>query len=155
MAPLPGNILGFEFVWVESFYGIFGSLDVFFPPWLMGQLYSVSLYGIVALLIFVVLRWDQVRRRLPELAILVAAGATYVLAFHYAAYNSLIGSGGTNSVLVGRYLLPLVPLMGLAIAFVTTSLPRRWGQYAGLAVLCAGVLLSFTALGLTFVRYYA
>lgn len=155
MGPLPGNILGFRYVWVESFYGVFGSLDVFLPPWLLQVLYSVSLYGIVAMLLFVVLRWDQVRRNLGPLAILLVGMATYLFTIHYPAFNSIISSQGTLSVLVGRYLLPLLPLMALAVAFVTTSLPRRWSQYAGLAVVVSGVLLSMSALGLSFVRYYA
>jgi Predicted membrane protein (DUF2142) len=155
MDPLPGNILGYKYVWVESYFGVYGSLDVFLPQYVLDRLYSASLYGLVALAICLVLRLEQVRRHWPVLLVLLATAGTYLFALHYAAYNTLIGTGGSASVLVGRYLLPLVPLMGLAIAFVATTLPRRWGVYAGLAALVAGVMLSMAGLGVTFVRYYA
>ena len=58
------------------------------------------------------------------------------------------------TTVAGRYLLPLVSLFGLAIAFVCASLPRRAGPVAAAAVLAVGVLLQLGGLGIELARFY-
>jgi hypothetical protein len=64
---------------------------------------------------------------------------------HLAAYHD-----APAQLLVGRYLLPLVSIAGLAIAFVCSSV----GPTLAAAVLAAGVLLQLGALGIELTRFY-
>jgi hypothetical protein len=72
---------------------------------------------------------------------------------HWTEYRLLVAVGGPFSQ--GRYLLPLVPLAGLAAAAALTLVPRR-GRSAALAAGLGG-LLAVQALSLAVVigRFYA
>jgi 4-amino-4-deoxy-L-arabinose transferase-like glycosyltransferase len=154
MGPMFGPPRGFEYVWVESFYGVFGQLDIWVPNWVYDRLYTASVWGLVILAVLLVLRSDALRRHRAELAVLVVTVVTLLAGLHYAAYRALQGNGATDPILVGRYLFPIIPIFGLAVAFVCTSLPRRWGQYAGGLVLSSGVLLLVAGMGSAIVRYH-
>ena len=151
---LPGDPRGWKYVYVESFFGVFGSLDVFLPPWVYDRLHDAARLGLIALLVCAGLRLGALRRHWRELLVLVAAFVALVGIFHFSAYRSLQGNDWTDPILVGRYLLPLLPLFGLAVAFIATSLPRRAGPWFAVVALCAGVLLHFAGLGQAVLRYY-
>jgi hypothetical protein len=79
-------------------------------------------------------------------------GLTGIVFLHVVSYLALLG--GTDPVIVGRYLLPLIALLALAVTFVVTSLPRRLGPLFAAVVLACGVLLQLAGLGLTVIRFY-
>jgi hypothetical protein len=141
-------------VYVESFLGVFGSLDVFLPGWIYSLLWSLTLYGLVTLVIGAFLRFDALRRHWPELLVLLAGAGTYALTIHFGAYRTLTGNDFSDAILVGRYILPLVALFGLAVAFVATSLPRRAGQYVGLVALVGLMAVHLAGFGNGLVRWY-
>jgi hypothetical protein len=87
--------------------------------------------------------------------VLLSALAAFMAVLHVAQYRALLGNGGVDGVLVGRYLLGLLPLYGLAVAFVATGLPGRWGRGAGLVLLAFAVLLAIAALGAGVLRWHA
>ncbi len=58
-------------------------------------------------------------------------------------------------MIVGRYLLPMVSLFGLAIVFTVGTLPRRIAPLVGGAILALGLLLSLAGIGITAARFYA
>ena len=155
MEPMLGPPRGFQYVYVESFFGVFGSLDVYLPTWVYDRLYKAAIVGVFLLVFCLLLRSDALRRRWREAVVLVAGAATMLLTLHYAAYRALLGNGATDPILVGRYLLPMIVIFGLALAFVVSSLPRRWGPWVGGAVLVAAVMLQLSGLALTVVRYHA
>ena len=155
LEPMLGPPRGFQYVWVESFFGVFGSLDVYLPGWAYDRLYKAAQFGLVLLAFCALLRGDALRRHWRELLVLVATMGTLLITVHYAAYRGLVGSNGTDPILVGRYLLPLIALFGLAIAFVATSLPRRAGRWFGLALLIGMLMLQLGGVGATLVRYHA
>lgn len=155
LATLPGGVRGWRYVYVESFFAVFGQLDVFMPHWVYEYLYKAALYGLSALAVCLMIRSDALRRCWRELAVLVATFAATLLVQHLGAYSSLLSNNWSDPVLVGRYLLPLIPLYGLAVGFVAASLPRRFGQYVGATVLVFAVLLQLAALGTTVARYHA
>ena len=81
--------------------------------------------------------------------------ATNLLFLHYVSYRALLSDNGADPLIVGRYLLPMVSLFGLAIAFTLGSLPKRLGPPMAALVLALGVLLSIGGIGITVVRFYA
>ena len=147
-----GPSFGFRQMWIETFYGTFGSLDVRFPS----RVYTLLQYGTVLLIgatgAALVARRRQLRREWTVVAALAAIALSLIALVHLVSYLALIDTGDT--LIVGRYGLPLISLVALAIAFVATSLPRRLGPLLAAGVLALGVLLQLGGLGLTVVRFY-
>ena len=79
---------------------------------------------------------------------------TLLLMLHYVSYRALLSNGGTDPLIVGRYLLPMVSLFGLAIAFTVGSLPKRAGPFLGAVILSIGTLLAVGGIGITAARFY-
>ncbi|MBS1868508.1 MAG: DUF2142 domain-containing protein [Actinobacteria bacterium] len=152
MQPRIGPAYGFRQVFVETFYGTFGSLDVHLPARVYALLQVASVLGLVALYTAVVVRWRELRARGRVALGLAATALSGIVFLHVASYLALLD--GPDPVIVGRYLLPLISLFALALTFVATSLPRRLGPLFAAVVLGAGVLLQLTGLGLTVARFY-
>ena len=147
-----GPAFGFRQMWVETFWGKFGWLDVSFPS----RVYTLLRYGLVLVLVGTAAALAARRRELRcEWTVAVALAATaasLVALLHLVSYLALLDTGDT--LIVGRYALPLVGIVALAIAFVATSLPRRLGPLLAAGLLAFGVLLQLGGLGLTVVRFY-
>jgi hypothetical protein len=159
--PLPGMIprigpsYGYEQVFIAGFYGTFDSLEVNFPLHIDAWLEVLSAIGLVGFYTACVLRWRRLLAAWPVVVVLLALLVTNIGFLHYVSYRALLGNGGTDPLVTGRYLLPIVPLFGLAIAFTVGSLPRRAAPLVGGLVLAIGVLLSLDALGISMARFYA
>jgi hypothetical protein len=109
----------------------------------------------VGLYTAVLKRFRRIREGWPVVAVLVTLLVTTLFFLHYVSYRALLGNGGSDPVIVGRYLLPIVSLFGLAIAFTIGALPRRIGPYVGAIVLVIAVLFALTGIGITMTRFYA
>jgi hypothetical protein len=60
-----------------------------------------------------------------------------------------------DPIVTARYLLPLLPLFGVAVVVIAKALPpRAAGAFAGLVV-AAGVALQLGSIGLLVERFYA
>jgi hypothetical protein len=154
MTPPPGPHWGLEQVFIDRFYGTYGALDVVFTPGALSLLKNLSIAGIVLAFVGLATRRGGLRRW-PDVALLFpVAAAAYLLLMHAAAFRSLIAGGG-DPVLTGRYMLPFMPVYGMAIALAVSWLPRRVAPVAAGAVVGGLCLLSVGALGITFARYYA
>jgi hypothetical protein len=154
LRPRIGPEYGYRQVFVETFYGTFGSLEVRFQQSTYDALQVASAIGLVGLYTACVAQWRRLARNWATVAVMLTLLITTVLFLHYVSYRSLLGNGGSDPLIVGRYLLPMVSLFGVAIAFTVGALPRRAGPYAAAAILAAGVVLSLTAIGITAVRFY-
>jgi hypothetical protein len=150
-----GPNYGYRQVFIDTFYGAFGSLEVVFKPIFYDTLQVLSALGLVGLYTAVVVRWRRFLRAWPVVIVMLALLITNLVFLHYVSYRSLLDSGGKEPLIVGRYLLPMVSLFGLAIAFTVGSLPRRLGPLVGAIILAAGVLVSLTGIGITMARFYA
>lgn len=139
---------------VRYFYGAFAWQEVLFAPAVYTVLRALSLVGLIALAVAAVRRRAQLRRHLPALAVLATLLVTLLGMLHYSEYRELLNHGSGPQI-VGRYLFPLMPLFGLAIAFAVASLPRRVAGPAAGAVIALGCLLQIGGLGLTLARFYA
>jgi hypothetical protein len=141
-------------VYVDRLYGTFGQLEITLPGWVTDALAAAGLVLAAGLLAAAIVRRDAVRRLLKPIAVLVAAGISAILLLHLQAYHSLSVDPG-DPVITGRYLLPLLPVLGIAVAATLQALPRRAFAVAGGGVLAAAVLLQFAALGAMLTRFYA
>ncbi|MGH2880963.1 MAG: ArnT family glycosyltransferase [Solirubrobacteraceae bacterium] len=150
-----GPEYGYRQVFIESFYGRFGSLEVTFSERTYDALQVLSALGLVGLYTAVVARWRALLDAWPVLVVLVSLLVTNVVFLHYVSYRALLGDGGGDPLIVGRYLLPMVSLLGLAIAFTAGALPRRLGPLLGAMILALGVLLSLGGIGIAMARFYA
>jgi 4-amino-4-deoxy-L-arabinose transferase-like glycosyltransferase len=152
MGPRIGPDFGFRQMWIESFIGRFGWLDVGYP----GRVYTLLRIGMLLLIAGVVVALAARRRQLradwPVLVALLAIGGSLVALLHLVSYLALLGA--PDPLIAGRYGLPLVVLPALAVTFVATSLPRRLGPLLAAVVLAGGVLLELAGLGITVVRFY-
>jgi Predicted membrane protein (DUF2142) len=150
-----GPAYGYKQVFIETFYGSFGWLEIKLKPHVYDLLEAVSAVGIAALCLASVVRRRALRRSWPAVAVMLTLLVVTLGFLHYVSYRSLLSDGGVEPLIVGRYLLPIVPLFGLAIAFTVGSLPRRLGPPIAGAILGCGVLLLLTSIGITMTRFYA
>jgi hypothetical protein len=152
MSPRVGPEYGYRQVFIEGFFGRFASLEVTFPTAVYWLIQVGCAIGIAVLVVAVTGRWAAVRARWREVAALVAIAVSMLGLLHTASYRALIG--GPDPLVTGRYLLPLVVVFGLTVAFVITSLRPRTSALAGALVLSALLALNVTGLMLTLARFY-
>jgi 4-amino-4-deoxy-L-arabinose transferase-like glycosyltransferase len=155
MRPRIGPEYGYRQVFINTFYGTFGSLEVIFAQRIYDVLQVLSAIGLVGFYTACVVRARRLLRAWPVVAVLLALLVSNLFFLHYVSYRALISDGGTDPLIVGRYLLPMISLFGVAIAFTAGTLPRRAGALVGAAILSLGVLLSLAGIGITAARFYA
>jgi 4-amino-4-deoxy-L-arabinose transferase-like glycosyltransferase len=148
-----GPAYGYRQVYVEGLGGTFGSLEITYPLWVYDVLQLAAGIGLILLVLCITRRWETVRAKGAQVLVVVALPLSMLAVLHVSAYRDLQGPP-FDPLLVGRYLLPLLVPMGLAIAFVCTSLPKRVGATLGTLVLTTFTVLSFTGLALTITRFY-
>ena len=154
LTPRIGPAYGYRQVFINTFYGTFGWLEVTFKQGVYDMLQVASALGVVAFYTACVVRWRALRRSWPAVTVLLSLLVTLLLMLHYVSYRELLGNGGTDPVIVGRYLLPMISLFGLAIAFTAGSLPKRAGPFLGAVILSIGTLLAVGGIGITAARFY-
>jgi hypothetical protein len=147
-----GPPYGYRQVFIESFFGRFASLEVAYPTAVYALIQAACAAGLAGLVATVVGRWDAVRSRWPDVAVVVVTAASLVGLLHAASYRALVSSN--DPLITGRYLLPIVGVFGLTIAFVITSLRPRTSALLGSLVLSGLLALNLAGLMLTVTRFY-
>jgi len=110
-------------VWLEGAAGAFGWLEVRFP-W--------PVYALVALLLAALLAATLPRLRLTPLTVAFALPTLALVAgLHLTELDMLLNQG--KAFTQGRYLLPLLPLLGLTAAAVVRSAALTGSLLGGLA----------------------
>ncbi len=155
LRPRIGPEYGYRQVFINTFFGTFGSLEVMFKQRLYDALQVLSAVGLVGFYTAVITRWRRLWASWPIVVVMLALLLTTLVFLHYVSYRALLGNGGSDPLIVGRYLLPMVSLFGLAVVFTVGSLPRRLGPLVGAVILSIGILLSLTGVGITMARFYA
>jgi 4-amino-4-deoxy-L-arabinose transferase-like glycosyltransferase len=139
---------------VDRIYGTLAQLEVVLPRDLERALYAITLIGLAALVVALVVRRQSVRRNAAVAVVLFTTVWSLVLALHLIAYRAMVNVPG-DPIITGRYLLPLISLFGVAIGIVGLALPLRIrAVYAGVVV-AVGVALQFASAGLLLERFYA
>jgi len=154
LQPPLGPPYGYRQVFIETFYGTFGSLEVAFRQRVYDVLQVGSALGLVGFYTACVVRRRLLIRAWPCVVVLLSLLVCQLFFLHYVSYRALLGNGGTDPLIVGRYLLPMVSLFGLAITFTVASLPRRTGPMLGAVVLSIGLILALGGIGITAARFY-
>lgn len=135
----------------RSFVGAFGQLVVWFPRWV----YRLAAVGLAVALALAartlaadprVLRW-----RRGELLGYVAMALSLML---------LVGASADlrrNLIVIvqGRYLLPLLPLLGLLLALAARGAGDRWGRAVGVGIVTGAVAWSLFGQLLTVAWFYS
>jgi 4-amino-4-deoxy-L-arabinose transferase-like glycosyltransferase len=150
--PLPSGFtpLPLRDVWLEGGWGKFGWLEIELPNALylaLGLLTAVLAAGAAA----AILR-SGLRRHLGPLAFLGLVAAALVGGLHLTEYRILANEG--NVFNQGRYLLPLLPLLGLAAAATLSLLRTSWRAVAGGALIGGMVALQLASLAIVGVRFH-
>ncbi len=137
-------------VWVRQATGIFGWLDVFLPHWLYptGALVAVA----IAIGALVALRRRLGRRHLPLLAFFALTLLALLVLLHVSEY--LLFIDGSGQFLQGRYLLPVVALLGLAVGAIVRAIAPRFRAVAGSGVLLVLLGMQVIALSTVVHAYY-
>jgi 4-amino-4-deoxy-L-arabinose transferase-like glycosyltransferase len=120
-------------LWFDRFVGLYGWLDTTFPPWV----YTVALIptGLIILLgaRALALARAALPRRSIELLVyfVMAVGLMGLIGSHAFLNLNGEGSGGHAQP---RYLMPLIPLAGAALALAARGAGRRWGPAVGAVI---------------------
>jgi hypothetical protein len=138
---------------VDRIFGTLAQLEVVLPPTLEDIAWWTARLGFAAIVVALVVRRRAVRRNAALVVVLLTVMWTLVLGLHLIAYRAMVGNPA-DPIITGRYLLPFVGLLGVAVASVATVLPRLLrAAYTGLVV-AAGVALQVISLGLMLERFY-
>jgi hypothetical protein len=154
MAPPPFPGWGVRDVYVDRLYGTFGQLEITLPG---GVTHAVALAGLALVVVGVVAAVVDRRALLsawPSIAVLLAVFLGALLLVHLQAFRDL-RVDPADPVITGRYLLPVLPVLGIAVAGTLRALPARVFAAAGGLTVAAGVLLQLAALAVTITRFYA
>jgi hypothetical protein len=150
-----GPDFGYRQFYVQQYFaGVFSSFEVYFPFWV----YDFVQVGVALLALLgytlVVLRWRAVTPHWPKIVVLVATAGSMIALLHVASYRALV-NGSDNPLLVGRYLLALTPVFGIALAALVAGLPRRAGTVLAAVIATSLLALSFGGIALSVERFYA
>jgi 4-amino-4-deoxy-L-arabinose transferase-like glycosyltransferase len=138
-------------VWLTGGWASFGWLEVNFPDAVYVLLALLTLLILAGAAVAVLRAWSRIDRALA--AAFALAVVTLFAGLHWTEFRTLIGGSGPFTQ--GRYLLPLIALMGAATAAAVSVLPARRQPLAAGVVLGGLVVLQLASLGIVLGRFYA
>jgi len=152
LTPL-GPPYGYRQVFIDTYFGGFASLEVNLRLAIYDYLQIAAAVGLLALMVTVVIRRGDVRRRWPECGVAIVTFVALMSLLHVSAYRDL--QVGGDPLLTGRYLLPCVSLYGFTIAWVLGSFRRRIATILASCALGISLVLALQALLVNAARFYA
>ena len=142
--------LGVYEIWIKQGTGVFGWLTVTLPAWVYAATVAcLGAFGIVVMWFVAKLRSSTA---LWLLGFLALALLTLLGGIHLTDYRSEIN--GDGPVLQGRYLLPIIGLVGLAVGLVVSRLPERFRPGASAAVLLLLLTLQTLSMSAVIKAFY-
>jgi hypothetical protein len=145
---------GFREVYIQSFYSDLASLEVQYPRFALDLLQVATIVLLFGLYTVAVTRVEAIKRNWASITFLLLTGLSLVAVLHVSSYTTML-INPADPVLTGRYLLPLLSLLAIAVTIVVAALPRRIGAFATGALVAAGLVLQLSGLGIALVRFYA
>jgi 4-amino-4-deoxy-L-arabinose transferase-like glycosyltransferase len=155
LPPRIGPAYGYRQVFIDTFYGTFGWLEVSFKPRVYDLLQVLSALGLVGFYTACVIRARALRAAWAPVVTMLSLVVTQLFFLLYVSYQALIADAGSDPLIVGRYLLPMVALFGLAVTFTVATLPHRMAVAVATVILTGGTLLMLGGIGITAARFYA
>jgi hypothetical protein len=139
-------------IWFDRSVGLYGWLDTAFPGWVYGvALIPATLTAALCLRGLVAGR-AALRRRLVELAVYAVMGAGVLVLVGADSYAELSNHAGEYAE--PRYLLPMLPLLGAALALAARGAGRRWGPAVGMLIVLLFVAHDIFSQLLVISRFY-
>jgi 4-amino-4-deoxy-L-arabinose transferase-like glycosyltransferase len=137
-------------IWLLQGTGVFGWTDVYLPGWV----YQVAEIAAAGLGLLTVGLLSRLRRRsdLFLLGFFALTLLALLVLLHVTDYRTLITGGG--QFMQGRYLLPAVSLLGLAVGLVVARVPLRFRPTACALALTALLALQAISLSTIIHAYY-
>ena len=127
-----GGLLTTRQIWFDGYVGLYGWLDTPFPGWV----YELALIpaGVIAGLCVreVIARAGALRARAVELVVYCVICVGLMVLIGGASYFRFPGVGAEFGQV--RYLLPLLPLVGVVLVLAVRGAGRRWGPAVGVGV---------------------
>ncbi len=109
-------------LWIREGTGGFGWISVGLPSWAYHA--GAIILGLISALTVIFLAQLRQRRQLALLSFYALTTIALLGLLHITDYRSIVA--GQGPILQGRYLLPIVGLLGLAVGLVVAKLPIRW-----------------------------
>jgi hypothetical protein len=137
-------------VWMHSFFATFGASDTQFPESVYKVL-TVLCVGVAVLIGMAAWRERRAAKRaLPLILMSAAAVVSLLLLVHLTFYLVHPGYPGEQ----GRYLLPLVPIFGAAVAASTLAFGRLHAPALAAFYVTAFGCFTVFSYGLVLTRYF-
>jgi hypothetical protein len=115
-------------LWFDKSVGFYGWLDTSFPAWVdNAALVPAAIVALLCVRALLVAR-AALRRRVAEIAVYGAVAVGLLALIGASAYYKAEESLGLAEP---RYLLPLLPLLGVALALAMRGAGRRWAPACG------------------------
>jgi 4-amino-4-deoxy-L-arabinose transferase-like glycosyltransferase len=146
---------GFLRAYVDQLFGKLALLEVLPPNGVKVALQLFVLASLAAFVVALVLHRDALRRHGDTIAVLVMAVFTLLAMLHLSAYRSMSLRNPGDPQITGRYILPLLALIGCAYALIALSLPRRLGAIFSGLLLAGAVAVQLDSMRLLLERFYA
>jgi 4-amino-4-deoxy-L-arabinose transferase-like glycosyltransferase len=138
-------------VWLKGGWAAFGWLEIKFPGWVYVVLAALTLAILAGAVVALVRARSRLDRALA--AAFALAVVTLFAGLHWTEFRTLVGGSGPFTQ--GRYLLPLVALIGAATAAAVSVLPARRQPLAAGLLLGGLAVLQVASLGIVVGRFYA
>jgi 4-amino-4-deoxy-L-arabinose transferase-like glycosyltransferase len=138
-------------VWVDTGWAAFGWLEVRFPSWVYKLLAFASALVLAGAVLIVLLQWRSIDHAV--VAFLGLALLCLLAGLHWVEYKTVVEQQLPFNQ--GRYLFPLLPLWGVAVAGLVQRVPERAKPAALGMVVGALFVLQLFSLGLVAERYFA
>lgn len=150
-----GPAYGFNQVYIVGLLGgRFGSLDTLFSQTVYDLVEYLVVGGFILLCVAAFARRDELRVRWDVVTVLVVSALSLIFFLHFASFRSLSTQvDKVDPLIVGRYLLPLIPLYGIGIAVLAGS-ARRWSLHVAGLILGLAIVHQLGSLGLVLARFY-
>jgi hypothetical protein len=141
-------------IWFDRFVGLYGWLDTQFPGWV--ENIALVLAAAIALLCGreLVVRRKALSSRVAELATYATMTVGIMLLVGATSYASRSSTGGVEGFGDPRYLLPMLPLLGVVVALAARGAGRRWAPSVGALILVLFLAHDLFSQLQTIARYY-
>jgi hypothetical protein len=133
-----GGLFTAQQIWFKGYVGLYGWLDTTFPGWVyeLAIIPAVAIAGLCVRSLFAGV--GVLRGRAVEVGVYLVMCVGLMALVGADSYLSFPREGAEYGQV--RYLLPLLPLLGLALVLAARGVGRRWGPVFG-----AGIVLLFLA----------
>jgi 4-amino-4-deoxy-L-arabinose transferase-like glycosyltransferase len=153
MTPYFDGLSTFKDIWFDRSVGLYGFFDTVFPVWVDNVLLVPAVAVALLCARELVVRRAALRARLPELSVyaLITLGVLVMI-----GASSYTGDAIHHGAAFGepRYLLPMLPLLGVVLVLAARGAGRRWAPVVGAALVVLVLGLDVFSQLQVIARYY-